>query len=74
MLIMKMGHLKQWHGNSTTQWSGDLRDENRWVHTEQMVCFTTEVNTSLAKLPLKFNGSLAKLGLTSLATQAADIQ
>ena len=27
--------------------------------------FTKEVNPSLAKLPLKFNGSLAKLGLTS---------
>ena len=25
-----------------------------------------EVDPSLAKLPLKFNGSLAKLGLTSL--------
>ena len=31
-----------------------------------MACFTMEVNPSLAKLPLKFNGSLAKLGLTSL--------
>ena len=28
--------------------------------------FIKEVNPSLAKLPLKFNGGLAKLGLTSL--------
>ena len=31
-----------------------------------MVYFTKEVNPSLAKPPLKFNGGLAKLGLTSL--------
>ena len=34
--------------------------------------FTKEVNPSLAKLPLNFNGSLAKLGLTSIVKQAMD--
>ena len=31
-----------------------------------VVYLTMDINPSLAKLPLKFNGSLAELGLTSL--------
>ena len=38
-----------------------------------MAYVTKEVNPSLAKPPLKFNGGLAKLGLTSLAKEAADV-
>ena len=34
--------------------------------------FTKEVNPSLAKPPLNFNGGLAKLGLTSLVKSATD--
>ena len=33
--------------------------------------YTKEVNPSLVKPPLKFNGGLAKLGLTSLVKDAA---
>ena len=34
-----------------------------------MAYFTKEINPSLVKLPLNFNGGLAKLGLTSLVKQ-----
>ena len=34
--------------------------------------FTEEVNPILAKLPLNFNGGLAKLGLTSLVKSSID--
>ena len=35
-----------------------------------MVCFTQEVNTGLAKRPLKTNGRSANLELTSLVKEA----
>ena len=38
------------------------------------VDFTKEVNPSLAKPPLKFNGGLANLGLTSLVKKATGVR
>ena len=46
---------------------GDLRCLGAHVMSLLFVAnFTKEVNPSLAKPPLKYNGVLAKLGLTSL--------
>ena len=39
-----------------------------------MVCFTKEVNLWLAKRPLKTNGRLANLKLTSLAKEATVVK
>ena len=38
-----------------------------WGTGSSVACFTKEVNPQLAKRPLKTNGRLANLGLTSLA-------
>ena len=43
----------------------DYKGHNSQWHNLSAVYFTKEVNPSLAKPPLLFNGGLAKLGLTS---------
>ena len=46
---------------------------SNWLPSSTVTFLKKKINSNLAKQPLKFNGSLAKLGLTSLLKQATEL-